>query len=237
LNNVKAGGSTHRWGAGFDPDRLAMLELRMWKAYYRRQAPWLFGLLVLALREQGGASWPRALWSAVWLTRAAVGFARSTGDYERFARTIARGYRALGLPATVDLAEVGHWELRWWVVRREVGLVAGDAAGEAITNLFAAFYNVPRATVAQAGRLRGLRPRRGIGAPPPILRAQRARVRPTGPRSAGSYEIRTAACPPQLARVPVRQPRRPKPSLPSVRRADGPRPTTRTGTARPPAAA
>ena len=41
-------------------------------------------------------------------------------------------------------------------MRREIGLEAGEAAGEAITNLYAAFYNVPPARVAEAGRLRGL---------------------------------------------------------------------------------
>ena len=146
----------HSWGTAFDPDRLASLELGAWKAYYRRRGPRLFRLLVLALREQGGASRPRAVWSALWLTKAAVGFARSTGDYDRCAPAIARGYRALGLPATIDFEEVGRWELRWWVVRREIGLASGAAAADAITNLYAAFYNVPRASVAEAGRLRGL---------------------------------------------------------------------------------
>jgi hypothetical protein len=116
----------------------------------------LFGLLVLALREQGGASWPRAVWSAMWLTKAAVGFARSTGDYERVAPAIARGYRALGLPRSIDLDEVGRGELRWWAVRREIGVGAGAAAGEAIANLYAAFYDVPLESVAEAGHLRGL---------------------------------------------------------------------------------
>ena len=36
-------GHRARWGADFDPDRLAVLELRMWKAYYRRQPARLFG--------------------------------------------------------------------------------------------------------------------------------------------------------------------------------------------------
>jgi hypothetical protein len=148
--------SARRWGADFDPDRLATLELRMWKAYYRRQPARLFGLLVLALREQAHASWPRALASAVLLTKAAVGFAQATGDYDRFAPDIGRGYRLLGLPKVVDIDEVARWELRWWVVRRELGLSAGEAAGEAITNLYAAFYNVPVETVAEAGRLRGV---------------------------------------------------------------------------------
>ncbi len=88
-----------RWGADFDPDRLALLELRMWKAYYRRQPARLFGYLVRGLHEQAGVGWPRALAASLALTRAAVGFSRSTGDYERFAADVARGYRLLRLPA------------------------------------------------------------------------------------------------------------------------------------------
>jgi hypothetical protein len=145
-----------RWGADFEPDRLALLELRMWKAYYRRQPARLFGLLVLALREQAAVSWPRAVYAAGLLTKAAVGFARSTGDYDRFAPDVARGYRALGLPASVDLGTVAREELRWWVVRREIGLAAGTAAGDSIARLYAALYDVPLETVAAAGNLRGL---------------------------------------------------------------------------------
>ena len=61
----------------------------MWKAYYRRQPARLFGMLVMALREQARVPWPRAIYAAGLLTRAAVGFARSTGDYERFAPDVA----------------------------------------------------------------------------------------------------------------------------------------------------
>ena len=81
--------------------------------------------------------------------------ARASGDYERFAPDIARGYRLLGLPPDVDAVEVGRRELRWWVVRREIGLSAGAAAGEAITRLYAALYELPDERVAEAGRLRG----------------------------------------------------------------------------------
>jgi hypothetical protein len=145
-----------RWGADFEPDRLALLELRMWKAYYRRQPARLFGTLVLGLREQAHVGWPRALVAAVFLTKAAVAFARATGDYERFAPDVARGYRWLALPDDVDLDAVAREELRWWVVRREIGLAAGAAAGETIARLYAALYRVPVETVAEAGRLRGM---------------------------------------------------------------------------------
>jgi hypothetical protein len=164
------------WAPPFDPDELADLETRMWKAYYRRQPARLLGLLVLALREQARASWPRALASAVLLTKAAVGFAEASGDYERFAPEIARGYRLLGLPKTVDVDEVARWELRWWVVRRELGLSAGEAAGEAITRLYSAFYNVPLEAVAEAGRLRGVAAE---------VRDRGASADPEGPQAAG----------------------------------------------------
>jgi hypothetical protein len=145
-----------RWGADFDPDRLALLELRMWKAYYRRQPARLFGTLVLGLREQAHVRWPWAFVAAVFLTKAAVGFARATGEYERFAPDVARGYRWLGLPGDVDVESVAREELRWWVVRREIGPAAGSAAGETIARLYAALYNVPVESVAEAGRLRGI---------------------------------------------------------------------------------
>jgi hypothetical protein len=145
-----------RWGRDFDPDELATLETRMWKAYYRRQPLRLLVLLIQALRAQAQVSWPRALWASLLLTKAAASFARSTGEYERFAPDIGRGYRALGLPDHVDVDAVSRHELQWWVVRREIGPAAGAAAGEAITDLYAALYDVPRDHVAEAGRLRGV---------------------------------------------------------------------------------
>ena len=156
-----------RWGAEFDPDRLADLETAMWKAYYRRQPARLFGLLLEGLREQGQRSWPRAIAASLYLTRAAARFARSTGDYDRFVPDIARGYRLLGLPADVDADEVARRELRWWVVRREIGLAAGQAAGDAITRLYAAIYELPetrrRGRTAPGRSGRGPRPRRHRG--------------------------------------------------------------------------
>lgn len=145
-----------RWGRDFDPDELARLETRMWKAYYRRQPARLFVLLVQALRAQARVSWLRAVRASLLLTRAAAGFARASGDYERFASDIGRGYRMLGLPDHVDVDAVARHELRWWVVRREIGLAAGEAAGNSITDLYASLYDLPAERVAEAGRLRGL---------------------------------------------------------------------------------
>jgi hypothetical protein len=164
------------WGRDFDPDRLARLELAMWKAYYRRQAGLLFRLLVRANQAQARVGWLKAVAAAFWLASAAARFGRSSGDYEHFAAPIARGYRWLGLPAHVDAEEVARRELRWWVVRREIGLAAGEAAGDAITALYAELYSVPEATVAEAGRLRGLAAE---------VRDRGAAIDPEGPRGEG----------------------------------------------------
>jgi hypothetical protein len=164
------------WSTDFDPDRLAGLELAMWKAYYRGQPTLLFRLLVRAIREQARVSWPRAVVASLFLTRAAAGFARVSGDYDRYRPDIARGYRLLALPPTVDAGEVARRELRWWVVRREIGLAAGSAAGDAITALYAALYDVPAERVAKSGRLRGIAAE---------VRDQGAQADPDGPRGRG----------------------------------------------------
>ena len=174
------------WGAAFDPDEMARLETRMWKAYYRRQPARLFGLLVAACHAQARVSWPRALAASLLMTRAAAGFAGSTGDYERFTPDIARAYRLLGLPDHVDIEAVARHELRWWVVRREIGLMAGSAAGEAIADLYASLYDVPRARVARAGRWRGMAAE---------VRDRGAAIDPDGPRGVG------AAYWPEVARL------------------------------------
>ena len=83
----------------------------------------------------------------------------------------------LGLPEHVDVEAVARHELRWWVVRREIGLAAGTAAGDAITDLYAALYDVPRERVAEAGRLRGIAAE---------IRDRGASGDPDGPRGAGT---------------------------------------------------
>jgi hypothetical protein len=181
---MSEGSGMRRWGADFDPDRLADLETAMWKAYYRKQPARLFGSLVKAIREQGDVSWPRALLVSLFWTKAAARFGGSAGDYDRFAPDVARGYRLLGLPRTVDADEVARRELRWWVVRREIGLAAGHAAGDAITRLYAALYDLPDAAVAEAGRLRGEAAE---------IRDRGATEDPEGPRGRGATYWPTVA--------------------------------------------
>ena len=196
----------------------------MWKAYYRRQPARLFGLLVLALREQGGASWPRALAAAFLLTgrpsASPAPPATTTGS-----RPTSRAATACwGCPTQVDLDEVARWELRWWVVRREIGLAAGEAAGDAIAE---PVRRVLRAAARARGRGRpAARPgRRGArpGRDTTIRRGRAGRAAPTGRRWRG--------CCATSYRSLARGRRRGRRSAASARRGAGRRPTTRPGTA------
>ena len=184
-----------RWGPDFDPDRLARLETRMWKAYYRRQPARLFvpaGPAHCARRRS--VSWPRAL-AAQPAPDPGGGRLRSA---DRRLRAVRPGHRPratgiLGLPDHVDAEAVARHELRWWVVRREIGLAAGAAAGESITDLYAGLYGVPRERVAEAGRLRGLAAEvrdRGATDDPDGRGVPAA---PTGRRSPGCCGTRIAA--------------------------------------------
>jgi hypothetical protein len=169
--------SRARWELEFDADEVARLELRMWQAYYRSQSGRLFLLLVTALRRQARVPWARALLSALWLTKGAIRFSRMKKNYDRVLPDIKRGYGAVLRDYDCDLEAIARAELRWWVIRRDLGLSSGEAAGEAITELYSAACGLPFDAVAEAGRLRGVAAQ---------VRDRGATDDPDGPRGAGS---------------------------------------------------
>src|SRR5690348_1310068 len=81
--------------AAFDPDRVANLELEMWKAYYGQERGRLFSLLVVTLREQYRLPWHVAVGSAFHLARAASRFAGLRGDYASVLPGLSAGYGAI----------------------------------------------------------------------------------------------------------------------------------------------
>jgi hypothetical protein len=146
----------------------------------------------------------------------------------------------LGLPDHVDVQAVARHELRWWVVRRELGFRAGEAAGDAITDLYASLYDLPRERVAEAGRLRGIAAE---------IRDRGANDDPDGPTGAGtaywpevarllrdSYRsLRAALDEADATSATGRRPR--SAGRPSGRPDGAPRPTRRPGRGRPPGSA
>ena len=149
----------------------------MWKAYYRRQPARLMALLIQANREQAGASWPRAIGRGV---RPRAGARRGSGAAPATTTascpTSSADTGCSGLPDAGRREAVARRELRWWVVRREIGLAAGRPPGDVIADLYAELYAVP-GDDGRRGRPAARRSRRrcATAARPPIPTARRAR--------------------------------------------------------------
>src|SRR5262249_28935412 len=104
----------------FEPARLAMLEVGMWKAYYARQNVRLFSLLVTMLREQYRYSWATAAIEGFHLVRAAATFGSATDHYEVVLPDLEAAYATVRswTGAAFDPQAVARAELAWWVARR-----------------------------------------------------------------------------------------------------------------------
>jgi hypothetical protein len=145
-----------RSGRAFDADRLAELELAMWRAYYRKEKVALFRLLVTALREQFHYSWERATEAGFHLARAAASFGDARGGYDRVLPDLERGYLIARdwSGARYDPKEVARAELAWWVARRDARTRDPDHVGRLIGVLYSQFYQLPLERVVEAGLLR-----------------------------------------------------------------------------------
>ena len=147
----------------FDPDRVADLEIDMWRAYYAHEKVRLFKDLVISLHEQNRYSWRKASSAGFYLARAAAKFADLRSDYDQVlpdlerAYTIAKDWNRAGF----DPHAVARAELAWWVARRVPGQNSPEQVGRLIADENAMLYEVPRVRVlnasvlrARAGRLR-----------------------------------------------------------------------------------
>jgi hypothetical protein len=140
----------------FDPDRMADLELRMWKAYYAKERVRLFALLVTMLHEQNHYSWATAMHEGFFLARAAATFGDARANYERVLPDLESAYGIAQdwLHAGFDPPRVAHAELAWWVARRTPGQNSPERVGDLMADAFALLYEVPSARVETAALLR-----------------------------------------------------------------------------------
>jgi hypothetical protein len=147
----------------FESDRVAELEIDMWKAYYGHERVRLFKDLVVLLHEQNRYPWSKAIRAGFYLARAAATFADLRSGYDRVLPDLERAYAITKswTGAAYDPAEVARAELAWWVARRVPGQDSPDQVGALIADENALLYDVPKADVlsasvlrARAGRLR-----------------------------------------------------------------------------------
>jgi hypothetical protein len=140
----------------FDPDRLALLETRMWQAYYAKERGRLFGLLVTLLHEQYHYSWATAAVEGFHLARAAATFAELKDHYEAVLPDLEAAYAKVRAwtGATFDARAVARAELAWWEARRIPGRNSPEQVGQLIAEEYALLYESSPSAMAAAGFLR-----------------------------------------------------------------------------------
>lgn len=140
----------------FDPDRMADLELRMWKAYYAKERASLFALLVTMLHEQNHYSWATATRQGFYLARAAATFGDTRANYYSVLPDLEHAYRIAKdwLHAEFDPRAVARAELAWWVARRIPGQNSPEHVGGLMADAYAVLYEASRVRVATAALLR-----------------------------------------------------------------------------------
>jgi hypothetical protein len=140
----------------FNPARMADLEVGMWKAYYSKERPRLFTLLVAMLHEQYRYSWATATVEAFHLARAAATFGDLRDGYDAVLPDLEAAYITAKewTHAGFDPRAVARAELAWWIARRVPGQNSPDQVGALIAEQYALLYETRRDAVAGPARLR-----------------------------------------------------------------------------------
>ena len=108
----------------FDPERVAYLEAAGWQAYYDRNWPRVFSLMVQMNREQFRMALPIAIAAAIDIVRTSIAFAPIDNDVSAATAHLRRFYnkalRSRGLQ--VDAQTLAALEMDYWVVHRRLAL-------------------------------------------------------------------------------------------------------------------
>jgi hypothetical protein len=137
----------------FDPNVVAELETRMWRAYYDRREGPVFRDLARLLRTQYHLPLLRSYSAAYQAARAAFVFKRGRvrADYERALPHLRRYYAAIRNVSDTpfDVERVARLELEWWIVHRQRELHAPEDLEAALAELQAALYGLPAERFAE----------------------------------------------------------------------------------------
>lgn len=154
---------------GFDPARVAYLEKAGWEAYYARNWPQVFGLMVQMNREEFCMPLPAAIAAAVDVVRASIAFAppapkndipTATAHLEDF---YAKARQARSIQA--DAKTLAALEMDYWVVHRKLAIERQQAPGhegdiepmvQSLARLHAALFSATPAAIRRSAEMRAL---------------------------------------------------------------------------------
>lgn len=141
----------------FDPQTVGQLEQRAWQAYYLRQWPQLFDLMLRMIRSAFGLSLHQAAYAAYINTQAQVTWARqgaSDGAAEAYMREFY-AYIREPVGGQYDVAKVAQLEVRWWAVHRDRDQYPDHSAlAQALADTYAEVYQAPAERLLPAGEAR-----------------------------------------------------------------------------------
>jgi hypothetical protein len=143
----------------FDPRKVAHYEVANYVAYYQKAWPRLLSLTVGLVQEAFGLPLLRAIEGAYLVARAEIAAAPfPNNDIPRAEAYMSRFYAMLKriYPAEqFDPAEAARLDVQWWVVHRELfANPENDRLTDALTDLWAYAYQVPRERILPAAKAR-----------------------------------------------------------------------------------
>ena len=141
----------------FDPETVGRLEQRAWAAYYYKQWPQLFDLMLRMIRSTFGLSLPEAVYAASINTQAQVTWARQ-GAQDGLAEAQMRQFYAYvrePVGGHYDAAKAAKLEVNWWAVHRNRDQYPDRSAlAQALADTYAEVYQMPAETLLPAGEAR-----------------------------------------------------------------------------------
>jgi hypothetical protein len=105
-----------------NPNLIAYYEKAGWEAYYDREWPRAFGLMVQLIETQFQVPFPRSLLAALHVIRASIAFAPRDHNLDATRQHLERFYRiaARANGGAFDPRRAAELELRYWVIHREL---------------------------------------------------------------------------------------------------------------------
>ncbi len=138
----------------FDPRKVAYLEKEAWVAYYQKRWFRLLQMVIDLVETTFGLSFFQALWAGYLNTRAQVAFAPFPNNNVPQAEEYMRRFYAFIKNIhheNFDVDETARREVNWWVIHRKLfGQTENQELVDALADLYASSYQVPREKVVPA---------------------------------------------------------------------------------------
>ncbi len=141
----------------FNPDAVGRTEQKAWAAYYYRQWPQLFDLMLRMTRGAFGLSLPQAVYASYLNTQAQIVWARQGAQDGLAEAYMLTFYEYIREPVggQYDSHKAAELEVKWWAVHRNRDQYPDHSAlAQALAATYAEVYQMPAERMLPAGEAR-----------------------------------------------------------------------------------